>query len=73
MTRFHPGNRVSHFERRGEVIIAAPCGWRDQLCAVRFGNRETWIMAHELVSIDAAPAPFTPRVVGGTDYVRETP
>ena len=71
MTSFRPGDMVLHGACLGKVIIAVPSGYDDELCSVQFGTKETWVMAHELVTV-VENLPFVPRVVGGTDHHPDT-
>ena len=71
MMHYRAGDMVYHGTRRGEVVIAAPCGWSGQICAVRFGNLEQWIMADELKLL-VERLRFKPRIVAGIDFNDDT-
>lgn len=71
MTHYSPGDMVQRGYSRGEVIIAAPVGYRDQWCAVQFAKCELWVHSSELRPI-VERLPFVPRVVGGSDHDIDT-
>ena len=64
----HPiGARVAYEGEEGTVVDEAPCGFTRWFTLVNFDhdNSQAWKMANVL---DRVSAPWTPRIVGGTDH-----